>query len=282
MPNNVAEMTPWWSDCAACLMTAARLHLNSPPESPKIWGQIDPYLHNYDCNGMEISSTFPIPDITDWWQQQEETHSKYPDLSNVAWDIFSIIPPGVREEASCSLGWDVIGWRHSQTSGETLYKKVIVWQLAPANHGILASDDQELDTMITENDSEIKREAEQRKFLWMTKVHNLLEMWQASQNLWATKKESCAQNKQMTFKRLISNMQEIVKASWSLFQHDGVAEFKLSEISPLPPALSAMDLLGGQTQTLNVCRIWRSDSHPAGSDEHSAPECLLNTQNWLN
>jgi hypothetical protein len=46
----------------------------------------------------------------------------------------------------------------------------------------------------------------------------------------------------MTAVGYISDMEEIVKAFWSLFWHDGVAVFKLSEISPLPPAFSAKDL----------------------------------------
>ena len=79
---------------------------------------------------MEISSTFCLPDITDWWWQQEETHSKYADLSNVARDIFSIIPHGVAVEASFSLGRDAIGWRQSKTTGETLREIVIVRQFA--------------------------------------------------------------------------------------------------------------------------------------------------------
>jgi len=125
---------------------------------------------------MEISSTFWIPDITDWWWQQEETHSKYADLSNVARDIFSIIPHGVRVEASFSLGRDVIGWRKSKTTGETLCEEVVVRQFAQANNGILAGTDPELDTTNTENDSEMKKEAEERKLHRMAKVHNFLEM----------------------------------------------------------------------------------------------------------
>jgi len=73
-PNYVAETTPGRSDCAACLLTAARLYLNSPPEAPKNWGQINPNLNDYHSDPMEISSTFWIPDTTDWWGQQEETH----------------------------------------------------------------------------------------------------------------------------------------------------------------------------------------------------------------
>jgi hypothetical protein len=66
MPNNVAEMTPGQSDRAAHLLTATRLYLNSPPDAPKNWGQINPILNDYHSDPMEISSTFMIPDITDW------------------------------------------------------------------------------------------------------------------------------------------------------------------------------------------------------------------------
>jgi len=111
MPTNVAGMTPGQSDHTARLLTAARLYLNPPPEFPQNWGQINPNLNDYQSDPMEISSTFCSPDITDRWRQQEETHSKYADLSTGARDIFFIIPHGVGVEASFSLGRDVIGWR---------------------------------------------------------------------------------------------------------------------------------------------------------------------------
>jgi len=57
---------------------------------------------------MEISSTFWLLDIADWWRQHEEMHSKYADLSNVARDMFSIILYRAGVEASFSLGGDVI------------------------------------------------------------------------------------------------------------------------------------------------------------------------------
>jgi hypothetical protein len=107
----MAETTPGLSDRTARILTAARLYLNSPPEAPKNWGQINPNLNDYHSDPMEISRTFSIPDITDRWRQQEETHSNYADLSNVARDIFSLIPHGVGVEASVSLGRDVIGWK---------------------------------------------------------------------------------------------------------------------------------------------------------------------------
>jgi hypothetical protein len=251
-PKNVPETTPGCSDRAPRLLTAARLYVNSPPDAPKNWGQINPNLNDYHSGPMEISSTFWIRDITDWWRQQEETQSRYADLSNVGRDIFSIIPHGVRVEASFSLGREVIGWRQLKTTGETLRKKVVTRQLARANNWILAGTDRELDTPHTENDSEMKKEAEERKLHRMAKVHDFLEMWQGSQNLRATQMESRAQNKQMTAVGYILDTEDSVKASWSLFQHDGAAAFKLSERSPLPPALSAKDLPGGRTQILNV------------------------------
>jgi len=281
-PNNVSETTPGRSDRAARLLTAARLYLNSPPEAPKNWGQINPNLNDYHSDPMEISSTFWIPDITDWRRQQEETHSKYANLSNVARDIFSIISHGVGVEASFSHGQDVIGWRQSKTTGGTLHEKVVVTQFARANNGILAGTDPELDTTNTENDSEMNKEAEERKLHTMAKVDDFLEMWQGSQNLRATQKESRAQNKEITAAGYISDTEEIVKASWSLFQHDGAAAFKLSERTPLPPALSVKDLPGERTQILNVRRIRRINRHPAESDDNSAPESMLDTEDWLN
>jgi len=116
----------------------------------------------------------------------------------------------------------------------------------------------------------------------MAKVHDVLEMWQGSENLRDPQKESCAQDKQMTAVGYISDTEEIVKSSWSLFQHDGAAAFKLSERSPLPPAFSAKDHLGGQTQIFNVRRIRRINRHPVESDEESAPDSISDTEYWLN
>jgi len=256
--------------------------LNSPPEAPKNWGQINPNLNDYHSDPMEISSKFWIPDITDWWCQQEETHSKYADLSNLARDIFSMIPHGVGVEASFSPGRDDIRWRQSKTTGETVREKVVVRQFARANNGILAGTDRELDTPHTENDSEMKNEAEERTLHRMAKVHDFLEMWQGSQNLCAPLNESHTQDKQMTTVGYISDTEESVKASWSLFQHAGAAAFELSERSPLPPALSAKDLPGGRTQILHVRQIRRINRHPVESDDDSTPESISDTNDWLN
>jgi len=128
-------------------------------------------------------------------------------------------------EASLSLGQDVIGWRQSKTTGETLREKVVVRQYACANNGILAGNDPVLDRSETDNDLELKREVEERKLHRMAKVHDFLEMWQGSQNLRTTQKESRAQNTQMTAVGYISDTEESVKASWSLSQHDRAVAF---------------------------------------------------------
>jgi len=121
----------------------------------------------------------------------------------------------------------LIGWRQSYTTGETLREQVVVRQYARANNGILAGDDPVLDRSESDNDLELKIEAGEKKLHRMAKVHDFLEMWQGSQNLRTTQKESQAQNKQMTAIGYISDMEESVKASWSIFQHDGAAAFKL-------------------------------------------------------
>jgi len=86
----------------------------------------------------------------------------------------------------------------------------------------------------------------------------------------------------MTAVGYISDTEEMVKGYCSNFQRDGAAAFDLSEQSPVPPALSAMDLTGGRMQILNVRRIQRIDHHPAQSDEDSSPESISATENWLN
>ena len=116
----------------------------------------------------------------------------------------------------------------------------------------------------------------------MAKVHDFLEMWQGSQNPHATQKESRAQNKQMTGVGYISDTEEIVKSSCSLFHHAGAAAFELTERSPLPPALSAKDHHGGRTEILNVRRIPRINSHPVQCDGDSTTESISDTADWLN
>ena len=138
-----------------------------------------------------------------------------------------------------------------------------------------------MDTTNTENDSEMRKEAEERKSHRMAKVHDILEMWQGSQNLHATQKESLAQNKQMTAVGYILDTEEIVNILRSLFQHNGAAAFGLSERSHLPPRLSAKDLAEGRTQVFNIRRISRINAHPVKSDEYSTLESISDTEDWL-
>jgi hypothetical protein len=103
-PSNVSATTPRQDDRAAHVLTAARLYSNSMPESPLKWGQINPNLHNYDLDAIEISGTFAIPNITNLWRQLEEMHSTSANLANKVHHIFFIIPHGIRDDTSSSLG----------------------------------------------------------------------------------------------------------------------------------------------------------------------------------
>jgi len=64
-----------------------------------------------------------------------------------------VAPTGAN--APNSLGQDVIGWRQSETTGDTFDEKVVVRQFVRANNGSLADADPELDTINAENDSEM-------------------------------------------------------------------------------------------------------------------------------
>jgi len=116
----------------------------------------------------------------------------------------------------------------------------------------------------------------------MAKVQDFLEMSQGSQNLLATQNESRVQKKEMTAVGCISDTEEIVKALWWHFQHDCAAAFKLSEWSSLPLPLSAKELPGGQTQILNVRRIWRINRHAVERDDDCEPHSISDTDDWLN
>jgi len=71
----------------------------------------------------------------------------------------------------------------------------------------------ELDTMNTENDSEMNMEAEDSILHPMVKVHDFLEMWRGKQNLCVTQNESRTQNKQSPTVGQISDTEDIVTAS---------------------------------------------------------------------
>jgi len=176
----------------------------------------------------------------------------------------------------------MISWRQSKTAGETHRDNIVVRQHARSNNGILAADNPVSNTTNTENNSEIKKEVEERQLHRVAKVHNFWEMWQGSQNLRATQNESRAQNKLMTAVGYNLDTQEIAKASLSLFQHDGVTAFELSERSHLPPGLSTKDLAGEWTQILKVRCIRIINCHSIESDDNSAPESISDPENWLN
>jgi hypothetical protein len=278
----VAETTHGQSGLALCILTAASLYLNSPTEVPKAWGQIDPNLTDYNTIPMQSRSTFCIADITDWWYQYNETYSEYIDLSNLARNIFSNLPHGITVKVSFVIEQDSIRWGESTRTGGTLREKVVIRPFAQANNGILAGDNPTLDTTHTETNLEMKKEDKEGKLHRMAMVHHLLELWQGSQNVHATQNESCPQHNLMTDIGYISDLKIIVKAYWSLFQQDGAAEFKLSERSALPPALTAKDLPGGRTHLLNVCCMRRINRHPVESDQGSSCRSISDTEHLRN
>ena len=98
-------------------------------------------------------------------------------------DKIFIIPHSVGVEPCVSLGQHVIGWRQLQTTGDSLCEIVIGRQLAQANNGLLAGGGPGFDRSSTENDMEMNREMEEKKLHRTAKVHNLLGMWQGSQNV---------------------------------------------------------------------------------------------------
>ena len=179
-PNNASQTTAGRNDLAALILSAASLYLISPPEAPQRWGQINPNLTDYHSERMEYSSTWWLPDISDRWRQQEETHSTYAEPSDVARDKICILTHGLGVEASFYFARDVRGQRKSKTTRKTLRKKVVVRQFVQGNNRILAGTDPQLENANTENDSEIEKDAEERKLHKMAKVHPFLMMWQGS------------------------------------------------------------------------------------------------------
>jgi len=159
---SVTEMAPGQSNHAACWLTATRFHLNSLSEEPKNWGRMNPNLNHYHSDPMVIGSPSRLADITDWGRQQEETHSKYADLSNVARNIFSSTTHGIRVRAGLSLWRDIIGGRQSETTGERHQEKVVAKQFTLGNTGILEGVCAALDNPETENNFELKQEVEER------------------------------------------------------------------------------------------------------------------------
>jgi len=131
-----------------------------------------------------------------------------------------------------------------------------------------------------ENNLQMQRQVEERKLHGMAKVDHFLEIWGGSQGLSATQKESRNHNTQMAAVGYILDTQEIVKVSWSNYEHDGGVAFKLPERSHVPPALSAKDLPGGSTQVVNVHGIETIEWHPAESDEERTPESNSHPDNW--
>jgi hypothetical protein len=107
----------------------------------------------------------------------------------------------------------VISSRQSKTTCRTFREKVVVRQFPRANHQIFAGDDLAVDLTNPQNKLEIKIEPEEKRLHKWAKVHDVLEIWQGSQNQQSTQKYSCTQIKPMTATEYISDTEEIAKAS---------------------------------------------------------------------
>jgi len=212
--NNVGEMTPGWSDRAALLSLAARHYFNSPPKAPKNWRHVILIWNITTPTQWKVQAycghrTQP----TGGANQRKHTHSTLIS-PNVAPSIFSIIPDGVRVEAIISLCQDGIGKRQSCTTGVTPREKFVKIQFTWANHAMLAGHDPTLDRANTENESRMKYHAVEWTLHRMANVHDILEMWQGSQNLRAAHKESRDQNNQMKVVGYMLDTEEIINASF--------------------------------------------------------------------
>jgi hypothetical protein len=93
----------------------------------------------------------------------------------------------------------------------------------------LAGNNPVSNTTNTENSSAMTIEAKEQTLHKIAKVDNFLYMWQGRQNLGDIQKESGAHIEQMTAIGYLSDMEDIVNASWSLFHRGGAAACELSE-----------------------------------------------------
>jgi hypothetical protein len=64
----------------------------------------------------------------------------------------------------------------------------VVRQFPRANHQIFAGDDLAVDLTNPQNKLEIKIEPEEKRLHKLAKVHDVLEIWQGSQNQQSTQK----------------------------------------------------------------------------------------------
>jgi hypothetical protein len=76
--------------------------------------------------------------------------------------IISIITHDVGEEGSFSVEEDYIGWRLSKSPCEKIRENIIVRQLTYTSLELVTCNDAVLDMINTENELEMKREAEER------------------------------------------------------------------------------------------------------------------------
>lgn len=95
---------------------------------------MNPKIDEYNSNTITISYTLWLPDITDWWHQQEKTDSINAALSDMARDIFCIILNGLGVKAIFHLGPDVNGRAESNPTRVMIQENDVVRRFDKANH----------------------------------------------------------------------------------------------------------------------------------------------------
>jgi len=80
-------------------------------------------------------------------------------------------------EVSVTFGQDVIDSSQSKPTEYTLSEKVIVRYSASANNGISGGDNPTLDVTTTEDNLQLKRQAEDITLHKIANMHCVLDMW---------------------------------------------------------------------------------------------------------
>jgi len=128
----------------------------------------------------------------------------------------------------------------------------------------------------------MKNEAEKRNLHRIAKAPDFLEMWQGSENLHATQKESSAQNKQIISVGYILDMEAIVRASWSHLPSWWCGCIYIVRMISFATAFVCEE----SPWRINSCS--KCPPNPKNqlasipSDEDSAPESILDTEDWIN
>jgi hypothetical protein len=205
------------------LLRIAHQYLDNSRVDPASFGQTNPGGDDTDgdTNPDLASGCFWSASVAAWWKHQVTHVTEYAPLSQMARNIFAVMPHGVGVEASFSLGRDVIGWRQARTSGATLQQKVVVRQWARSNSGQLA--DASIDRL-TQNDAAAKAKAEQLKLRKLASLTDFLYWSKKSQQFRSAQKVLEKEGRKRG-KGYISDEEEFFPTTWDQFEDNGIGAF---------------------------------------------------------